>query len=186
MFVTVSQGYKAPTNYSLQMLWLVTWAFCLASSLAFVLSRYVLDTPNESSLETVTLPSMPTDNAVVPHALEMLEVPSAVPSSVTSPVPVLPPSIPAKPAEPNTVVTAIQRVPSKPKPLVFKATQPVTPRLAPKPTLRAKSVKVQVQKKIAHQPAKQAKSPTLKHRAATPTLMQPDFKTLEQSLGVDL
>ena len=184
MFVTVSQGYKAPTNYSLQMLWLVTWAFCLASSLAFVLSRYVLDTPNKSSLETVTLPSAPTDNAVVPPALETLEVPSAVPSSVTLPTPVLPLPIPTKPAEPNPAVAAIQRAPSKPKPLVFKVTKPIKPRLAPKPTLRAKSVKVQVQQKIVRPPAKQAKSPTLKHRAAAP--MQPDFKTLEQSLGVDL
>jgi hypothetical protein len=78
----------------------------------------------------------------------------------------------------------IQRIPAKPKRLAFKAVKPVAPHLAPKPKLKVKSRHVPIQQKIASQPAKPAKSPRLKQRISAH--MQPDFKTLEQSLGVDL
>lgn len=187
MFVTVTQGYNTSTNYSLQMLWLVTCAFCLAGSLAFLLSHYVIDTSEESKPAAVSLPNVPPDTSLAPP-VEEPELPSnlttAVSVPLTPPAPAQPPLITVKPIEPKAVAKNIQRVPAKPKRLAFKAVKPVAPHLAPKPKLKVKPRPVPIQQKIASQPAKPAKSPRLKQRISVH--MQPDFKTLEQSLGVDL
>ncbi len=190
MFITVTQGYKAPINYSLQMLWLVTAAFSLASALAFMLSHYVLDAAYDTPPAAVVLPSIPTETRLMLPPRNEPERPSALPVPVTLPMPLEPSPITVQsPAKPKAVLPP-QHASAKAKPVAIKAVKPPPPHLGvkPKPKLKAKPLKLGLKRplKLASQAAKQPKSPTLKPKPKAQAPITRDFKTLEQSLGIDL
>ena len=200
----VSQNHKSSINYVLQIVGLVTCAFCLASSLAFLLSRYVLDVPNDNDGHVIALPPrVSPENDVLPIPIpDEPNVPSSSP--VAAPVPQSPTIPPTKPKKLNGLVhtnppTPLVTPPAKPKmrnaPIhtqPFKtpsSTTKVQKHVKPSPpraTKRSAQFKAQVAKQHVNPTAKPLNGVTPAPVPKAQSPRRPDFKTLEQSLGITL
>ena len=182
MFVVVSQTHKLSINYVLQILGLVTCAFCLASSLAFLLSRYVLDVPNRNSMSLALVPPEGLPEAEVLLIPNLNESESKVQSSLPMVVPV-PQSRATQQVKPEKPNAPIPTSPPKVPPPMKQARAHAKPRPS-RATRRSTQFKPLIAKKRVSSPAKPHNVSTLAPKSRPP--LHPDFETLEQSLGVAL
>ena len=200
----VSQNHKSSINYFLQIVGLVICAFCLASSLAFLLSRYVLDVPNDNDDHLIALPPrvspendvLPIPTPDEPNVLSSSPVVTPVPQSPTIPPTKpeklnglihtnLPTMLVAQPDKPKTRNASIHTKPFKTPSLPTKVQKHVKPS-PPRATKRSAQFKAQVAKQHVNPTAKPLNGATPAPVPKAQSPRRPDFKTLEQSLGITL